>query len=154
MQFLASSAAHRIPSVLPLLAVSLLPVLLVLAMVCFTLSRDEQSVRLPVGTLPRPPLVRESPLISVRLSRQGNVLLAGKEISPEGLAAAWQRERAALRLLGFEPAQATVVVRANPDVATDKVQWLIETAQAAGFSQCLLRAAEQPPKPKLGSSFH
>ena len=86
-------------------------------------------------------MVRETPTISVRLSRQGAVTLAGQAIADDALAAAWQRERAALRLLGFEPSQATVVVRADPDVPTDKVQQLIETAQEAGFSQCVLRPA-------------
>ena len=61
MQFASPSAANRMPSVLPLLGVSLLPALLVLAMVCFSLSREEETVRLPTGTLPRPPMVRETP---------------------------------------------------------------------------------------------
>ncbi len=74
------------------------------------------------------------------------MILAGQGIADGALAAAWQRERGALRVLGFEPSQATVIVRADPDVATDKVQQLIETAQeAGGFSQCVLKPAE--PKP-------
>jgi biopolymer transport protein ExbD len=145
MHFASSPTANRMPSVLPLLGVSLLPALLVLAMVCLSLSREEEVVRLPTGTLPRPPVVRETPIIAVRLSRQGTVTLAGEPIAGDALAAAWQRERAALRLLGFEPTQATVVVRADPDVPTDKVQRLIETAQEAGFAQCVLRPAELSP---------
>ena len=35
-----------------------------------------------------------------------------------------------------------VVVRADPDLPTDKVQQLIEKAQEAGFSRCVLRPAE------------
>ena len=150
MQFTSPNIAARTPSVLPLLGVSLLPALLVLPLVCFSLSREEQSAGLPTGTLPRPPIVRETPRISVRLSRQGAVILAGQEIADGALAAAWQRERRALRLLGFEPAQATVVVRADPDVPTDKVQRLIETAQEAGFSQCVFRPVEAPPGPPGG----
>ena len=153
MRFASSHITARPPSILPLLGVSLLPALLVLPLVCFSLSREEQSVRLPTGTLPRPPLVRETPRIAVRLSRQGAVMLAGQEIADGALAATWQRERGALQLLGFEPAQATVVVRADPDVPIDKVQRLIETAQDAGFSQCVLRPMEAiagPPANKSG----
>ena len=120
------------PSVLPLLGVSLLPALLVLAMACFSLSREEESVRLPTGTLPRPPMVRETPTIAVRLSRQGAVTLAGQAIADDDLAAAWQRERGALRLLGFEPSQATVVVRADRGRAHRQGPELIEEAQEAG----------------------
>ncbi len=157
MQFASPPAAAGMPSVLPPTTtmgtwcptwcpgVSLLPALFVLAMVCFSLSREEQSVRLPTGTLPRPPIVRETFTISLRLSRQGAVVLAGQGIADNALTAAWQRECRALRLLGFEPSQATVVVRADPDVPTDKVQRLIETAQEAGFSRYVLRP--QGPKP-------
>jgi biopolymer transport protein ExbD len=142
MRFTPSPAANRTLSVLPLLSVLLLPALLVLAVVCLSLSREEEIVRLPTGTLPRPPLVRETPLIAVRLSRQGAVVLAGQPVAEGVLVAAWRRERGALRLLGFEPSQATVVVHADPDVPIDKVQSLIEAAQAAGFTQCVLRPAE------------
>jgi biopolymer transport protein ExbD len=129
------------PSVLPLLGVSLLSALLVLAVVCFPLSREEETIRLPIGTLPRPPMVRESAAITLRLSRQGVVTLGGQPIA-ESVPAAWQRERAALRLLGVEPSQAMVIVRADRDVPTNKVQRLIEQAQEAGFSQCVLRPAD------------
>ncbi len=145
MQFIASHASNRMPSVLPLLAVSLLPALLVLAIACFSLSREEDLVCLPTGILPRPPIVRQSPTIRVRLSRQGTVILAGQPTAEGALAAAWQREGVAMRSLGFEPSQATVVVRADPDLPTDKVQHVIETAQAAGFAQCVL---QQPRGPK------
>jgi biopolymer transport protein ExbD len=149
MQFSDSTAARRMPSVLPLLGVSLLPALVVLAMACFSMSREEESIRLPAGTLPRPPAIRETPTISVRLSRQGAVTVAGQAIAEDDLAAAWQRERAALRLLGCEPSQATVAVRADRDVPTDKVQRLMEKAQDAGFTQCVLRPVEP-----LGVSSH
>jgi biopolymer transport protein ExbD len=145
MHFVPPPAAKRTPSVLPLLGVSLLPTLLVLAMVCFSLSREEETSRLPTSTLPRPPIVRETPVIALHVSRQGGVTLGGQAIADAALAAAWQRELAALRLLGSEPSQATVVVRADPEVATDKVQRLIEQAQEAGFSQCVLRPADVPP---------
>jgi biopolymer transport protein ExbD len=142
MQFASPPAVDRMPSVLPLLGLSLLPALLVLAMVCFSLSREEEAIRLPTGMLPRPPKVVETPVISLRLSRQGAVTLAGQAIA-EGDPAVWQRERKALKLLGFEPSRATVVVRADPEVPTEKVQCLIEKTQEAGFSQCLLRPAER-----------
>jgi len=145
MQFIVSPAVNRMPSVMPLLGVSLLSASLVLVMACFSLSREDEAVRLPTSTLPRPPRIRETPTISLRLSRQGAVTLGGQEIADGALAAAWQRERAALRLLGFEPPQATVIVRADRDVPTEKVQRLIEQAQQAGFAQFVLRLAE-PPK--------
>ncbi len=144
MQFIAPPADNRMPSVLPLLGVSLLPALLVLAMVCFSLNREKETIRLPTSMQPRPPMIRETPTITMQLSRQGIVTLGGQPIVGGTLTAAWQRELAALRLLGFEPAQATVILCADREVPTNKVQRLIEKAQEAGFTRCVLR---QGPKP-------
>jgi biopolymer transport protein ExbD len=154
MRFASASAANRMPSVLPLLGVSLLPALLVLGMICSTLSREEETVRLPTNRQisplrkaasgwPRPPTVRQTPTISVRLSRQGVVTVAGETIADDSLAGVWQRERAAVGLLGFEPSQATVVLRADRELSTDRVERVLEAAQAAGFSHCVLRTLEQ-----------
>ena len=143
MRFVSPPAANRTLGVLPLLAVSLLPALLVLAAMCMSLKHEEESIRLPDGTLCRPPRVRQTPAIPVLLSRQGTVTLAGQTIAGETLAAAWQREQAALRLLGYEPSQATVIVRADRNVPIEQVQGLMETAQRAGFTQCVLRAMER-----------
>ncbi len=52
MQFTVPSVANRMPSISPLLGVALLPALLVLATVCFSLSREEQFVRLPTRACP------------------------------------------------------------------------------------------------------
>jgi len=138
MRFAVPTVVLRTPAVLPMLCVALVPAALVLAMVCTSLNRAEELVRLPTGVA-RPPTVRESPVISVRLSRQGAVSIAGQPVAVDARAAAWQRERAALRLLGFEPAQATLAVYADADVPTAMVQQLIEQAQQAGFQRCVLR---------------
>ncbi len=145
MRFSSSPSVNHTPSVLPLLGVSLLPAALVLAMACLSLSHEEQSLRLPTTSLPRPARIREMPAVAVRLSPQGEVMIGGQTIAGDALAAAWQRERGALQLLGFEPAQAMVVIRADRNVPTDKVQQLIETAQECGFGQCVLRPAEPVP---------
>jgi len=134
-------AANRMPSVLPLLGCSLLSTLVVLATVCLSLSREEETVRFPTGTLPRPPTVRETATVSVRILQNGVVTFGGQAVEGS-MAAAWRRERAALQLLGLEPSQATVAVRADRDVPTDRVQRLMEQAQEAGFSRCVLRPAD------------
>ena len=143
MHFPLSRPVNRMPSVLPLLGVSLLGVLPVLVMACFALSREEQSVRLPTSTLPRPPVVRERPAISLRISQQGAVTVGGQTIADDDVAAAWQHECGALRLLGFRPSQATVVVRADPDVPIDRVQR--DRKSAGGRLHAMrMRPAESP----------
>jgi biopolymer transport protein ExbD len=138
MRFATPTVTTRTPAVLSILSIALVPAMLVLALVCTSLNRAEGIVRLSAGVA-HPPAVRESPLISVRLSRQGALTIAGQAVAENGRVAAWQRERAAVRLLGFEPAQATVNVYADADVRTELVQQLIEQAQQAGFQKCALR---------------
>jgi biopolymer transport protein ExbD len=141
MQFAASSSVKSISSVLPMLAVSLLPALLVVGMACLEMSNQEEAYRFP-GVLPRPPKSREAPAISVRLSRQGGLTVAGEPIAVGAWLAAWERERAAVQLLGFQPSQAVVFVHADGEIPTDKVQAVIETLQESGFTHCVLRTAE------------
>jgi biopolymer transport protein ExbD len=123
--------------VLPILCAALVPVVVVLAMVCTSINRAEELVRLPEDVA-QPSAVRESPVISVRLSQQGALTIDGKPVTGD-VRAAWQRKSAAVRLLGFEPAEATVAVYAEADVPTYKVQQLIEQTQQAGFRKCVLR---------------
>ena len=142
MQFASDKTASRQSAVLPLLGAALIPPVLVLALACMSMNRAEELARLPASAA-RPPATRESPIVSVRLSRNGAVTIAGQAVASDALAAAWQRERAAMRILGFEPSQAMVVLRADRDITTKAVQHLIEQAQQAGFQRCKLREAEE-----------
>jgi biopolymer transport protein ExbD len=142
MQFAPAKVASRQSAVLPLIGAALIPAVLVLVLTCMSMNHAEEVARLPASPA-RPPAMRESPVISVRLARNGAVTIAGQAVSSDALAAAWQRERAAVRMLGFEPSRATIVLRADPDVPTEVVQRLIEQAQQAGFQRCVLREAEE-----------
>ena len=142
MQFTSPAASSRL-TVLPLLGAALVPAVVVLALVCASLNRAEETVRLPAGAA-RPPAVLESPLISVRLSREGALGIAGQSVAAGAETAAWQREAAAVRLLGFEPSQATVIVHADPDTPTALVRHLIDAAEKAGFQKCALRGESEP----------
>ena len=131
MHFTSPAAATRMPSVLPLLGVSLLPALLLLATVCSTLSREEQTVRLPTGTLARPPAVSETPAISVRLSRQGDVTLAGQAVAGETLAAAWQHG-----CQGRQPVKSRAAPNAAPMPPEPKTPYkTVEEMQADGYAK-------------------
>jgi biopolymer transport protein ExbD len=141
MQFATPTIGYRRHIVLPLLAAAMVPAVVLLALACTTINHAEELSRLPTA-LARPAAMRESPLISVRIDRSGVVTIAGNVVPPDALAAAWQRERAAVGLLGFAPSQATVVLRADPDVTADVVQRLIEQAGQAGFLRCVLRDAK------------
>jgi biopolymer transport protein ExbD len=142
MRFTSPAAASRL-TVLPFLSLAIVPAVLVPALVCTSLNSAEETLRLPASVV-RPSAMRASPVITVRISREGAAAIAGQPVATGGEAAAWQRETAAVRLLGFEPSQATVVLHADPDVPTAMVQRLIGEAQRAGFQQCVLRGGSDP----------
>jgi len=142
MQFTCPSAPNRL-FILPLLGTALAPAVLVLALVCASLNRAGETVRLPSAVV-RPPALRESPVVSVRISQAGAAAIAGRPVAAGQEGAAWQREAAAVRLLGFGPSQAKVIVHADPYTPTAAVRQLIDAAQGAGFRQWLLRGGADP----------
>jgi biopolymer transport protein ExbD len=144
MQFANRTSVRPLPNVLPLLGVAIIPPLLVLALACFSLGSDDELTRLPGGTYARPPAVRHSPAISVLIDRQGGLILAGERVADRDAAAIWHRERAALQLLGLAPSQAAIAIRADAGVPTERVQQVLEHAQAAGFGPCVLQAMDAP----------
>jgi biopolymer transport protein ExbD len=141
MRFYTSKPVTRAPAILPLIGAAMIPAVLMLALTCMSMSRAEEMARFADGVT-RPPALREPPVISVTLSRRGALAIAGQPIAADAVAAAWQREGAAVRLLGFEPSQATIALRADPDLPTDAVEQLIEQAQRVGFQRCVLQDAE------------
>ena len=138
MRFASTTSPTRSHTVLTLLGAALVPAVLVLALTCASMSGADENVRLS-SSVARPPAEPVSPIVDVRLSRQGEVTIAGQAAAQGNFAAAWQRERAALRLQGYESSQATVALHADADVPTEAVQQLIEQAQRAGFQKCVLR---------------
>src|SRR5689334_8526033 len=68
-------------SVLPLVGVAMVPAVVVLTLACVSFNRAEETVRLPAGIMAQPPVVGESPNISLRISREGSVTLAGQVVA-------------------------------------------------------------------------
>jgi biopolymer transport protein ExbD len=139
MRFAISTTAIRTPGIVPLVSAALVPAAVVLVLACSSIYRAEVKARLPASILAWPPAAAESPIISVQLSRDGAMTIGGQIVSAENLAAVWQRERAAVSVLGFTPGQATVAIHAEPDTPTDLVQQVIEQAQQAGFERSILK---------------
>lgn len=142
MRFTNPTVSNRL-TILPLLSVALVPVTVVLALVCTSMNRAEEAVRLPAG-IACPPVVRESPVISVRLSRENAVSIAAQAVAAGDEPVAWKREAAAVRLLGFTPSQATVVVHADVDAPIAFIRQLTDTAERAGFRDFAFRGGPDP----------
>ena len=135
MQFTNPTAPNRL-TVLPILGAALVPAVLVLRWSYFAEPRGgdgSAAVR------------RRRPVCIARFARcfraslrEGAAAIAGQPVAAGGEAAAWQREEAAVRLLGFGPSQVAVVIHADPDTPTSAVRQLVDAAHQAGFQQSVL----------------
>ena len=113
-------------------------------MVLINFSQAEQNtkIQLPKSTLAKPP---EAPLefpVTLHLMKSGNVVIGGQEVSVEGLSPFLLKEAAVLSLKNKTPSDATVIIRADGNAPTGKVQELIKVCQENRFDRFALRAKE------------
>ncbi|MBX3414165.1 MAG: biopolymer transporter ExbD [Pirellulales bacterium] len=114
-------------------------------MVLLSFSEAEMSelIKLPSSVLAKPPDgPTESPL-TLQLTERGTVLLAGAEVPVEALGPRLEQERTVLERLGKNPAEATVIIRADAFAPTGDVQQLIKSCQENGFVRFVLRAKQE-----------
>jgi biopolymer transport protein ExbD len=109
----------------------------------FDASEQDERIQLPASTLAKPP---EAPLetpITLQLTRQGEVI-AGGQLYAEAAALRplLNNERNVLRLKNRSEKDATIIIRADRNTPTGKVQDLIKLCQEMGFEKFTLRAKE------------
>ena len=113
-------------------------------MVLINFSQNEQNekVQLPESELAKPP---EGPLelpVTLHLTPNSNVIIGDQEVPIAGLGPFLIREANALRLQGKQAADATIIVRADRDAETGRVQELIQMCRENQFEKFALRAKE------------
>ena len=113
-------------------------------MVLINFSQNEQNdaVRLPESELAKPP---DGPLdfpITLHLTPIANVIIGDEEVPIAGLGPFLVREANALRSQGKQAADATIIIRADQNAQTGRVQELIEVCQRNEFEKFALRAKE------------
>jgi biopolymer transport protein ExbD len=111
-------------------------------------SSDEQSelIRLPSSELAKPVEGALDTAITVQILSNGLALFGGDQMAPAALHTSLQRERQMIKsVLGRSLAKATIVIRADRDVAAGKVQETIRVCQETGFEKFVLRAKWDQP---------
>ena len=115
-----------------------------MVLVNFTDADQNARIRLPSSELAKP---ADSPLespITLQLTSKGTVLFAAEEVSVEGIKPLLLRERQVLDATpGKSAGKATIVIRADREAKTGRVQELIKVCQETGFEKFALRAKEQ-----------
>ena len=113
-----------------------------MVLVNFSQNDQDARVQLPQSTLAKPP---EAPLefpVTLHLMKTGDVVVGGQQVPLDGVTPHLLKEAAVLALKNKTPSDATVIIRADGNAPTGKVQELIKICQENRFDRFALRAKE------------
>lgn len=113
-----------------------------MVLINFTATEQDERVTLPSSELAKPGPVLDSP-IYLNLTRGGDVIYGGQQVSLTALRPLLLQEGVQLEKNDKTPADATIIIRAHADAPTGKVQKLIQICQEARFEKFALRAKEE-----------
>ena len=106
----------------------------------FSEAEQDDRIQLPMSQLAKPvdgPI--EKP-ITLQLANNGSVIYAGEMIGLRDVGGYLEQEKSVMIDAGNEPAEATVIVRADGRAKTGEVQEIIKICQEKGFEKFALRA--------------
>lgn len=114
-----------------------------MVLVNFT-AEDVREVALPESELARPPehSTTENKIV-IQLNKEGQILYGSETISPESLKTVLSNEKYLLTTQDLSPSAATIIIRADKQCATGKVQEVIKISQEQKFDKFILRAKEK-----------
>jgi biopolymer transport protein ExbD len=127
----------------PMIDMTFLLIAFFMVLINFTEADQNERIRLPSSELAKPP---ETPLqlpITLQLTKEGTVLFIGEEVPVADLKSPLRRERELLERRGDNVADATIIIRADADAKTGKVQELMKICQDIKFEKFALRAKQE-----------
>lgn len=114
-----------------------------MVLINFTEADQSERIHLPSSELAKPP---DAPLefpITLQLTKRGTVLFVGEEIAVGRLSPLLLREKQVMEQRGRLLSEATIVIRADKNAKTGKVQEIIKLCQELGFERFALRAKQK-----------
>ena len=106
----------------------------------FSDAEQDDRIQLPLSQLAKPvPGPVEKP-ITLQVTNTSSVIYAGELIPVPQIGGYLEREKASLVNAGRQPADATVIVRADGRAKTGEVQEVVKICQEKGFEKFALRA--------------
>ena len=106
----------------------------------FSEAEQDDRIQLPLSQLAKPvPGPVEKP-IALQVTNTSSVIYAGELIPVPQIGGYLEREKASLVNAGRQPADATVIVRADGRARTGEVQEVVKICQEKGFEKFALRA--------------
>jgi biopolymer transport protein ExbD len=106
----------------------------------FSEAEQDDRIQLPLSQLAKPvPGPVEKP-ITLQVTSTNSVIYAGELVPVLQIGGYLEREKASLVNAGRQPADATVIVRADGRAKTGEVQEVVKICQEKGFEKFALRA--------------
>ncbi|MFM7034218.1 MAG: ExbD/TolR family protein [Planctomycetia bacterium] len=106
----------------------------------FSEAEQDDRIQLPLSQLAKPVEGPVEKPITLQVTEGGAVIYAGEMVRVPNIGGYLEREKQVLIEAGREPAEATVIVRADGRAKTGEVQELIKACQDKGFEKFALRA--------------
>lgn len=113
-----------------------------MVLINFTQSEQNERVQLPASELAKPPKAPLEYPITLHVTKDAQVIVGGQEVPIEAIHPFLVKEKQALESEGRPQDDATIIIRADRDTETGKVQYLIQRCQDDGFERFALRARE------------
>jgi len=114
-----------------------------MVLVNFTEAVQDQRINLPSSELAKPPDEPLASMITLQLTKEGTVLLDGRE-EPVAVLQPWlTRQKQTMEDNGESASQSTIIIRADSGAKTGEVQELIEICQKTGFEKFALKAKQE-----------
>jgi len=138
-----SSADEAVGDLTPMIDMTFQLIAFFMVLINFTEADQNERIKLPTSAIVKPP---DGPLedpIFLHLTEEGRVILGGTETELEGAKANLVVEANILKRNDSSPSEATVIIRADTNVAAGEVQRLIKICQEAEFENFALRAEEK-----------
>ena len=143
MRFSRPSSGEAQGDLTPMIDMTFQLIAFFMVLINFTEADQNERIKLPMSEIVKPP---EGPIeqpIFLNLTKEGTVILGGTETAMEGARANLIVEANILKRQGTSPSEATVIIRADAEVAAGEVQQLIKICQEAEFESFALRAEEE-----------
>jgi len=151
MRYSKATVGVTKPDMTPMIDIVFQLVAFFMLVINFTKVDQNELIRLPASELAKPPEAPPESPITLQLTSQGSVIFGGEE-TPRGQdAILWLRPRLLRerQIIAFTPgrkvAEATIIIRADRNAETGKVQELMQLCQerAIGFQKFKLRAKQE-----------
>lgn len=148
MQFVKPNSVRCPFDLTPMIGIMLLLAVFLLVGLSFSLTSQDETIRLPGSELARPPATPVESPITLQLTSRGTVIFGGVEVAAGDVRTLLENQRDTLKSQGRDPARATIILRADRGAPTGTAQELIDLGQQVGFQRFVLRAKEEDARGK------